>query len=671
MSGFLEIAIGCTARGWFVFPCKGKRPLTAHGFKDASTDEAQIREWWTRWPEANVAIACGASNLAVMDSDHGLANEEEFKAWLEKTGLPPTFTVRTGRRPEFGVQMYFDHAIADVGLWQLEGCEGQIKSAGGYVMAAGSIHPDSKEVYQVLYDLPIVAIPNKVRELKTFRLPVKIDGPMEKIPEGAGRHAALISVAGKLRASGLDGPAILAALTPLNESMCAVPLPYADLEHMADSASKWSLPKPAPEVYIGTVETKQSQEEIEEFTESEASLYPKYPLEAWEGTPYLEFALKAASDNFVPPEIFLETAITFAGAIAARHLGCTSEEVNPRLYTVIIAPPGTGKGTSQRRTINLMPPERVVREINKEKLDAKCRVLLSRAASENGLNDSFLEYPSVLSDFEEMDAMMEKTGIKGSGKSMMSVIRSCFDGNSPGLTKAGKTRPVVAEIGYLSLIGGMTPQIWRRSLEGADSYGTGLGGRFNLVASGEVKTAAILTKPDFGPITAKFERLFSRLDAEVFTTIPIEPAAARVLSEWWGDKGKLDFYNRVNVISARKALHLAWSLGLPTITVEVVHRALKLAEYLASVRAMFVVAKGEEKTAIAENRVLDLLRNVFPKALRPKRIVELLDETLSRATVYRALQSLASTAEVSAYQMDNPKGGGKTSLYRAYPRSRP
>ena len=44
-----------------VFPCNplDKKPLTAHGFKDATTDEAQIRAWWTRWPNAMVGAPTG------------------------------------------------------------------------------------------------------------------------------------------------------------------------------------------------------------------------------------------------------------------------------------------------------------------------------------------------------------------------------------------------------------------------------------------------------------------------------------------------------------------------------------------------------------------------------------------------------------------------------------
>ncbi|MDW4572642.1 bifunctional DNA primase/polymerase [Microbacterium sp. M3] len=58
-----------------IFPCKPaeKRPLTQHGFLDATTDVDQVRRWWARWPEANIGMPTGAtSGLEVVDIDmHG------------------------------------------------------------------------------------------------------------------------------------------------------------------------------------------------------------------------------------------------------------------------------------------------------------------------------------------------------------------------------------------------------------------------------------------------------------------------------------------------------------------------------------------------------------------------------------------------------------------------
>ena len=64
MSELLDAALEYARRGWHVFPCKpNKKPRTANGLSEASCDEAQIRAWWKRWPEAlvtgRVASSCG------------------------------------------------------------------------------------------------------------------------------------------------------------------------------------------------------------------------------------------------------------------------------------------------------------------------------------------------------------------------------------------------------------------------------------------------------------------------------------------------------------------------------------------------------------------------------------------------------------------------------------
>ena len=60
------------ASGISVFPCVpgGKRPLTAHGFQDASAELAVIDFWWRRHPDANIGIPTGAAGgVDVVDVD--------------------------------------------------------------------------------------------------------------------------------------------------------------------------------------------------------------------------------------------------------------------------------------------------------------------------------------------------------------------------------------------------------------------------------------------------------------------------------------------------------------------------------------------------------------------------------------------------------------------------
>jgi len=67
----LQAALSFAASGWWLFPCRpeDKRPLTEHGFKDATRDPAKIREWWSRHPGALIGVDCGRSGLVVIDCD--------------------------------------------------------------------------------------------------------------------------------------------------------------------------------------------------------------------------------------------------------------------------------------------------------------------------------------------------------------------------------------------------------------------------------------------------------------------------------------------------------------------------------------------------------------------------------------------------------------------------
>jgi hypothetical protein len=178
-----------------VFPCKpkSKEPLlkpkdgTKGGFHTATLDESQVRAWWTDYPKANVAFAPGVSCMTVIDMDHGCRDEAEARAWLERSGLPHTFTVHTGRRwdqhdpekkPEYGLQLYFQGAMSST-TFEIAGGRGEIRSSTGHVMAVGSIHDVSGECYELLIDAPVAALPEFVKALgppmRTYDSPDAID----------------------------------------------------------------------------------------------------------------------------------------------------------------------------------------------------------------------------------------------------------------------------------------------------------------------------------------------------------------------------------------------------------------------------------------------------------------------------------------------------------------
>jgi hypothetical protein len=69
-----------------IFPCNpvNKRPLTEHGFKDASQDTFKILKWWSEHPYALIGVPTGAaSGLDVVDVDTARKPDPASSAWIE------------------------------------------------------------------------------------------------------------------------------------------------------------------------------------------------------------------------------------------------------------------------------------------------------------------------------------------------------------------------------------------------------------------------------------------------------------------------------------------------------------------------------------------------------------------------------------------------------------
>jgi len=152
----LDAALAYAARGWPVFPCKprGKEPLTPHGFKDATTDEVVIRDWWSRWPDANIGIPTGASTFVVLDVDTRDGGNETLRELVAQHGeLPETPAVLTSG----GGTHYY---LAPDGVRCCKVGKGiDLKGAGGYVIAPPSVHPTGWTYTWDAEDVPMAAVP--------------------------------------------------------------------------------------------------------------------------------------------------------------------------------------------------------------------------------------------------------------------------------------------------------------------------------------------------------------------------------------------------------------------------------------------------------------------------------------------------------------------------------
>jgi putative DNA primase/helicase len=159
----LAAALDYAAKGWPVFPCHPvtKAPLVAGdkdadgkpipktgGVKKASTDARQIRDWWTRWPNALIGCATGvAFNVIDFDPRTDDATGEVFtldrlKAEVEAqigVALPKTLHSIT---QSGGVHLFF--ALPDDGGAPINNrgnlpLHVDVRGLGGYVIVPPSV----------------------------------------------------------------------------------------------------------------------------------------------------------------------------------------------------------------------------------------------------------------------------------------------------------------------------------------------------------------------------------------------------------------------------------------------------------------------------------------------------------------------------------------------------
>ncbi len=139
---FLNAAIEYTERGWLVFPCKPglKVPAVEHGVRAATRDIATITAWWERWPNANVALACGpGSGVYVVDVDYDA--DKGIDGWASLKAFPDMPVTVRQDSPRGGGHFLFktDTPPANKNSFR-RGID--IRSDGYYILLPPSVHPN-------------------------------------------------------------------------------------------------------------------------------------------------------------------------------------------------------------------------------------------------------------------------------------------------------------------------------------------------------------------------------------------------------------------------------------------------------------------------------------------------------------------------------------------------
>jgi hypothetical protein len=274
-NALLEAALSYAARGWPVMPlhsvqqvaggpavcdCRksncdspAKHPRTRDGLKSASTDPEQIKKWWGMWPRSNIGIRTGEIGpgryLTVLDVDPRSGGNEALEALLQTHGqLPDTMVALTGG----GGFHYFLEGSQPIKTTShrlghgLDTRGGGGQYGAGYVVAAPSQHISGK-FYEWELSSPdkpleppqwLVLATNGNTSTAQTNLPADGAPIIDGQAGGVGRKRTLHSLGRTMRARGLTGEEIFAALAAVNASRCNPPLDEKDVRRVAEHAAR-------------------------------------------------------------------------------------------------------------------------------------------------------------------------------------------------------------------------------------------------------------------------------------------------------------------------------------------------------------------------------------------------------------------------------------------------
>lgn len=240
----LDWALRYIRLGWPVLPLRGKLPQTEHGSKDATLNIDQARDWWGRWPQANVGLATGL-RFFVVDVDIKSGGEDTWDMLRAQHGaMPATIEQVTGTGGR-----HILYALPNFTVLNSQGKVGpgiDIRGSGGYIVASPSIHPETKRRYewdgmeeieqQTIAPAPAWLLASlQQAEQRASRAGLTLP---EKIPEG-GRNDLLFRAAAKLRRIGWDEDMIYASIVVINQTRCAPPLQDGELRTISVSAARY------------------------------------------------------------------------------------------------------------------------------------------------------------------------------------------------------------------------------------------------------------------------------------------------------------------------------------------------------------------------------------------------------------------------------------------------
>lgn len=332
----------------------------------------------------NVGIACGPSDLVVVDED----SDGHLQALLTSLGqeLPPTLVVRTGR----GHHHYFRQPVDGrerLGNSKLKnlGADIDIKADGGYVVGPGSTH-ESGTVYEVVdWSVDIAPLPDWLydfliaRQVKSQASASDSSAPH---PE-AGSYADAIEIldkwnitttSGRRRSLRLEFDGTCEAATH-TDSECRFHLGcglfdlglevgevFTVLTHAACSR-KYHTSRTLDDLWQEVVRFSERPRSGSNNRKGGASakMLPNLPDEFWNARPTLTHIRQAAHSRRRSADVVFYTVLTRLSAFVSPYITVDSEigggNASLNFFAAVVGPSGIGKSSGASVASRLLPTD--------------------------------------------------------------------------------------------------------------------------------------------------------------------------------------------------------------------------------------------------------------------------------------------------------------------------
>lgn len=221
----IDYAEAYLANEWSVIPLltRDKRPaLPWTAYQKTRPTQEEIQSWFGSGTH-NIGIVTGSiSDLSVLDCDSMAA-----VALAESFGLPPTWTVQTGK----GRHYYFRYRDGARNFQKRDDLPGiDLRAEGGYVVAPPSIHPSGAQYTWLVNSGELAELPHWVLATKPHH---KTPFPVLYAEQPPGmRNLSLARLAGKWVKLGIEDALYIAQLWNAQHSP---PLPWKEVSRTIHS----------------------------------------------------------------------------------------------------------------------------------------------------------------------------------------------------------------------------------------------------------------------------------------------------------------------------------------------------------------------------------------------------------------------------------------------------